>query len=32
MLWPSNRYVLPKLRAWIDHLSATLGKRGAKAI
>ena len=25
MLWPSNRYVLPKLRVWIDHLSGTLG-------
>ncbi|MCE3608103.1 LysR family transcriptional regulator [Massilia sp. P8910] len=31
MLWPSNRYVLPKLRVWIDHLSGTLGKRGEKA-
>ena len=28
MLWPSNRYMLPKLRAWVDHLSATLGARG----
>lgn len=25
MLWPSNRFMLPKLRVWIDHLSATLG-------
>jgi DNA-binding transcriptional LysR family regulator len=31
MLWPSNRHVLPKLRVWIDHLSATLGKRGETA-
>lgn len=31
MLWPSNRYVLPKLRVWIDHLAETLGKRGEKA-
>jgi DNA-binding transcriptional LysR family regulator len=31
MLWPSNRHVLPKLRVWIDHLAATLGKRGAEA-
>jgi DNA-binding transcriptional LysR family regulator len=31
MLWPSNRYVLPKLRVWIDYLAATLGKRGQQA-
>lgn len=30
MLWPSSRHVLPKLRVWIDHLSETLGKRGAQ--
>ena len=30
MLWPSNRFLLPKLRVWIDHLSATLGKGAEK--
>ena len=31
MLWPSHRHVLPKLRVWIDHLSASLGTRGDQA-
>jgi DNA-binding transcriptional LysR family regulator len=31
MLWPSQRHVLPKLRAWIDHLSSTLGARDGVA-
>lgn len=28
MLWPSNRFLLPKLRVWVDFLSDTLGREG----
>jgi DNA-binding transcriptional LysR family regulator len=26
MLWPSSRFMLPKLRVWVDFLSDTLGR------
>ena len=26
MLWPSNRFTLPKLRVWVDFLSGALGR------